>query len=106
MVCFVAPGDSPCWTEEFHPDWALGSLAGLGIVTLREPVSSLLPVLLDGSRYGSQLGLDLEMVSHCPVCRAPLTRREAPVDSDLANSGREILRSVVVLQMAVASPAS
>ena len=97
MVCFVAPGDSLCWTEEFHPDWVPGSLADLGIVTLHEPVSSPLLVLLDGSRYGSQLDLDLEMGSHCPVCRVPLTRREASVDSDLAGLGREIFRSVVVL---------
>ena len=68
--------------EEVHPDWVPGSLAGLGVGTLHEPVSSLLPVLLDGSRYDLQLGLDLEMVSHCPVCWVPLTRREAVVDSD------------------------
>jgi hypothetical protein len=54
--------------EEVHPDWVSDSLAGLVVGTLHEPGSSLLPVLLGGSRYGSQLGLDLEMVSHCPVC--------------------------------------
>jgi len=91
--------------EEVHPDWVPGSLADLVVGTLHELGSSLLPVLLGGSRYGSQLALDLEMVSHCPVCWAPLSRREAVVDSDLAKSGREILRSVVVLQMLAASPA-
>jgi hypothetical protein len=91
--------------EEVHPDWVPGSLAGLVIGTLHEPGSSLLPVLLDGSRYGSQLGPDLEMVFHCLVCWVPLSRREAVVESNLAKSGREMLRSVVVLQMLATSPA-
>ena len=90
--------------EEVHPDWVPGSLAGLVVGTLHEPGSSLLPVLLGGSRYGSQLGLDLEMASHCPVCWVPLSRREAAV-SDLAKSGRGILRSAVVMQVLAASPA-
>jgi hypothetical protein len=108
MVGFVAPEDSLCSTEEeeVHLDWILGSLAGWEVGTLPAQGSFLLPVLLDGSRYDSQLGLGLAMASHYLACWVPSVRREALVDSDWAKSRRAIGRSVVVLPVMAASLAS